>query len=97
MLDHGVGVCQGYAEMFTLMCEKSGIRCDIVTGMTDSGIGQPINHAWNRVTVDGVLYDVDVTWDDPVNVGNRVYLKYFLITSRQMAADHTETGVRFGR
>ncbi len=49
-------VCGGYSENFMIMCLLSGIRVQMISG------GQ--NHEWNRVLLDGVWYDIDVTWND---------------------------------
>ena len=50
-------VCQNYSNTFGYMCEMAGIECHYVNSI-------PMNHAWNRVTIDGIWYDIDVTWDD---------------------------------
>lgn len=48
-------VCAGYAQMFSLLCNRSGIPC--VT-LTSAG------HAWNKVRMGNTWYNVDCTWDD---------------------------------
>ena len=54
-------VCAGYAKMMKLQCNKYGIPCVLVTGVTDSGE----YHMWNYVQIEnGVWYAVDATWDD---------------------------------
>ena len=54
-------VCAGYAKMMKLQCNKYGIPCVLVTGVTDSGE----YHMWNYVQMEnGVWYAVDATWDD---------------------------------
>ena len=54
-----VAVCQGYALAFKYLCNQVGINCYMVTSTG-------MNHAWNMVELDGELYQVDITWDDPV-------------------------------
>lgn len=61
-------VCAGYTQNFMIMCLLSGIRVQRVSG----DAGGP--HAWNRVLLDGVWYDIDVTWDD--GLSNK---EYFLV------------------
>ena len=70
--------CVGYAKAVQYLCDKAGIACMVVTGETESGQ----THAWNIVDVDGVWYNFDVTWDDPIlstpNYKNIRY-NYFLV------------------
>ena len=54
-------VCAGYAKMMKLQCNKYGIPCVLVTGVTDSGE----YHMWNYIQMEnGIWYAVDATWDD---------------------------------
>ena len=53
-------VCAGYAKMMKLQCDKYGIPCVLVTGVTDTGEA----HMWNYIKIDGAWYAVDATWDD---------------------------------
>ena len=54
-------VCAGYAKMMKLQCDKYGIPCVLVTGVTDTGEA----HMWNYIQLeDGKWYAVDATWDD---------------------------------
>ena len=75
--------CAGYAKAIQYLCDKSGINCMIVTGETNKGT----THAWNIVDVDGVWYNLDVTWDDPIlstaNPKNIRY-NYFLVPDSYM-------------
>ncbi len=54
--------CAGYAKAVQYLCDKAGISSMVVTGETNEGQ----THAWNVVDVDGVWYNFDVTWDDPI-------------------------------
>lgn len=54
-------VCQGYTAMYNYLCNLAGVRMECMTGKT-GGVG----HAWSRVSLDGVWYNVDSTWCDPV-------------------------------
>ena len=57
----GAGVCETYAESYAYLCDLFGLECWTVTGKdVQTGGG----HAWNILQVDGVWYNVDVTWDD---------------------------------
>ena len=54
--------CQGYAFAFDYLCSLANIDCMTVTG--DDGKGY--THAWNIVKLNGIWYNADCTWDDPV-------------------------------
>ncbi|MCF0259111.1 MAG: hypothetical protein HUJ54_04560 [Erysipelotrichaceae bacterium] len=55
-----VGQCWHYAKLFADMCNSVGIPASKI---------QNEEHAWDIVTVDGVTYTFDVTWND--TSGNR--------------------------
>lgn len=48
-------VCAGYAQLFSLLCARAGIECVTVTSP---------GHAWNKVRIGNVWYNVDCTWND---------------------------------
>lgn len=89
-------VCQGYALTFQLMCKLAGLESIFVSG-TGYSSGEWGGHAWNQVRIDGVWYNVDVTWDDPASpgkdfnnhAGNRH--DYFLISDARINKDHKAT------
>ena len=67
-------VCAGYAKMMKLQCNKYGIPCVLVTGVTDSGE----YHMWNYVQMEnGVWYAVDATCDDQ----STIMYDFFLVGS----------------
>lgn len=78
----GKSVCDGYTKAFMLMCYLNGIDCVRVCG-TAGG-----NHAWNKVKVGGVWYNIDVTWDDPVSSRPVLRYDYFLVSDATLAEDH---------
>lgn len=83
-LAKGRAVCSGYTQAMKLLCDVSGVECGIITGDADGE-----SHAWNLVRLDGELYHVDVTWDDPVpNQPDRVLYSYFNLDDTQMALSH---------
>ncbi len=53
----GLGQCSSYAGAYSYLLSLVGIDSEIVE--SDS-----INHAWNKVCLDGSYYNVDLTWDD---------------------------------
>ncbi len=58
-------VCAGYAKSFQYILHRLGLFCTYITGKTRDGG----DHGWNMVRIDGEYYYVDVTWGDPVFVG----------------------------
>lgn len=78
-LHYGDGVCEGYAELFKVLCDKKGIDTMLVIGDGVSENGSE-KHMWNYVAMDdGKWYCMDVTWDDPIGKkGNDIDYDFFL-------------------
>ncbi len=92
-----VTVCEGYARSFKYMMDDLGIPCLIACGTAINSSGKMENHAWNYVRLNGNWYAMDVTWDDPIIVGNgyiskSVNYKYYLKGSNEFFTNHTEDG-----
>ena len=58
LVDHK-GVCQGYAEAYSVALDRLGIE-NYLEFSTE------LCHIWNIVVLDGEPYHVDITWDDPI-------------------------------
>lgn len=82
-LVEGESVCAGYARAFQYLLQQLGIPCYYCTGYS----GQ--NHAWNIVKLDGVYWNVDVTWDDTEPATQ----DYFNRTDAELAKTHMRTGL----
>lgn len=94
-------VCEGYAKTFKYILDKLDIPCIIACGIGQNSKGQTESHAWNYVKLKDVWYAVDVTWDDPVIIGNgsvtnEMRYHYFLRGSNSFFKDHTEDGNLIG-
>ena len=94
-------VCEGYAKTFKYILDKLDIPCIIACGIGQNSKGQTESHAWNYVKLNDVWYAVDVTWDDPVIIGNgsvtnEMRYHYFLRGSNSFFKDHTEDGNLLG-
>ena len=68
----GRAVCDGYSKAFMEMAKACGPEAKRITGgagacYESDGLLGNINHAWNKVKLDGQWYHVDVTWEDPVS------------------------------
>ena len=78
----GYGVCDGYSEAFKILMNAAGIECKVIYGDTPYGL-----HAWNQVKIDGVWYNMDVTWNDPDN-GDKILYDYFCVSDEKFYKDH---------
>lgn len=90
-------VCEGYARTYKLLLDELGIPCIIACGTGRNRNGETESHAWNYVQIDNNWYAVDVTWDDPVIIGNgsltdEFKYRYFLVGSDEFFNDHFEDG-----
>lgn len=78
----GRGVCDAYADAFTLLARRFGLEVITVSGVTQSPEGEG-NHAWNMVKVDGQWYHVDTTWNDPApDVPGQAHHTYLLLSDK---------------
>lgn len=82
----GKANCAGYTELFSDLCNRSGIQCRSVTGTTDDADGTS-RHAWNLVSCNGKWYYVDTTWDDVYKEYDDRYA-YFMQPVDKLWDDH---------
>ena len=76
----GFAVCDGYTKGYNDLLSRVGIQAEQVVGFADNGRGMGL-HAWSVVTIDGVKYHVDVTWDDPVpDMAGTIGRTFFLVS-----------------
>lgn len=88
VLVRGTGVCDSYRRAYAMLMNAVGVETISVTGG---------NHAWNQVKMDGEWYNVDVTWDDPIDASGtqqpaasgREHHLYFGLPDEIMRVDHT--------
>ena len=71
--------------------------CYIISGIGTNSDGETESHAWNYVQIEGKWYAIDVTWDDPIIIGNgylteELQYRHFLKGSRTFFETHTEDG-----
>lgn len=90
-------VCEGYARAYKSIMDDLGIPCIIACGIGKNNSGATESHAWNYVYVNENWYAIDVTWDDPVIIGNGsisddIKYRYFLKGADQFFTDHFEDG-----
>lgn len=58
-LRDGKGVCADYATLTKGLCDAVGLQCISITGYSTNG-----PHGWNRVVLNGVTYDSDLSATD---------------------------------
>ena len=82
VLVNKVAVCQGYAEAFVVLANELGLNCEVVTS-------ESINHAWNMVEINDKYYQVDATWNDPVNdrIGRARHIYFMKSTAHFQTTD----------
>ncbi len=80
-LINGTARCQGYSVAAYRLLRAAGIDCRIITGTVINN-GAAELHAWNLVELDGVYYNLDITWDKLLGTQD-----YFL-KSNQSIPDH---------
>ena len=78
-----MGICEGYADLFKLLCEHSHIKCETICGsgktrLNEIGIPFEENHAWNAVKINGKWKLIDVCWaSGEVNANTTKFTKAF--------------------
>ena len=91
----GKCVCEGYSKSLKYLANEAGIKCEIMQGTATNSTGQTESHAWNCAKIDGIWYEIDPTWDDPIIIGdgyktsNIFKYKYFLKGTNTFEKDHT--------
>ena len=58
-IEGGLSICQGYSKAFEVLCERAGLYCKCVTGVSDG-----VSHMWNLIQLEDGTYHVDITWSD---------------------------------
>ena len=87
------GVCEGYARAAQYLLTKLGVETLYAVG-SGGAYGESRafwgSHAWNYVKIDGIYYQMDVTWGDPVNDdGTQEKNMYYLnLTDEEMLRRH---------
>lgn len=74
----GKGVCKGFSEAFKDICDKMGIKCDVVIGKTFMW------HGWNVVLINGEPKMIDCFYGITERRCGRDPKKYLLISSEQL-------------
>lgn len=92
-------VCTGYAYLIQKMAQYAGIECEIVNGFGLANAktfkeGNPPNHSWNALKLDGKWYLCDATWASGYTIVTSDQFifdydnRYFLMEPLQFSKDH---------
>jgi hypothetical protein len=106
VLKNRMGFCEGYARLFTTLCDYAGIRSELITGYAKNSIDRPgarfgTNHSWNAVFIDSAWHLLDVTWASGYvswqgNEFIRQYdAQYFLTPPEVFIRDHYPDDLRW--
>ena len=85
----GLGVCESYAKIYSLLLNYHGIDNMMITGKSTTLISSA-DHAWNMLKLDdGNYYCADPTFDDQVIFGKKN--RYFAKGTKSFNENHTPT------
>lgn len=99
VLKRKFAVCDGYARLFTTLCDYAGIRSEIIVGYARANSNKPlakfgVNHYWNAVYFEGYWHLLDATWASGYVARNGgMFIRdydpfYFLTPPEQFIKDH---------
>ncbi len=82
-------VCDGFAIAFSILLNRLGVPCGIMTGKGRMNQEKPLSHVWNIVMLDNTHYHFDVTWDICLNhYHTPYYFEFFCREERDFFRDH---------
>ena len=88
----GSAYCSGYSRAMMLLLIKNGIDCILVSGNALSD-NEYQSHMWNIVTINGLNYHLDVTWDDHEQNDNIPAHMFFNVTTDYISLTHSDISV----
>jgi len=104
VLQRRFSVCEGYAKLFKVLCDRAALQAVIITGYGRVNSGKTgifkSNHCWNAVRIDSSWYLLDATWgsgyiDFKDDFVQREDERYFLADPLQFAEDHHPEDLRW--
>ena len=85
---NGESVCLGYTKAFKYLCDKVGLECIVVEGISKEGVA----HSWNKVKIGEDWYNVDATNSSTAQIFSDSY-DMFNITDDLINIRYTETQI----
>jgi Transglutaminase-like superfamily len=105
VLQNKSAVCDGYARLFTSLCDYAGLRSAIIVGFANGDYSRQskfrCNHTWNAVYIDSAWRLLDVTWASGyTNYRGDEFFKrydetYFLAPPEDFIRDHFPDDLRW--
>ena len=106
VLQHREAICDGYARLFTTLCENAGIRSVVIMGYAKTVTNRPVrrfavNHYWNAVMINEKWHLLDATWASGyISVNGEEFIrdydeKYFLSAPEIFIQDHYPDDARW--
>lgn len=87
-LSQGVGVCEGIAKSFKLLCDRLHIWCIVALSDNNPEKGIRYRHTWNVVRLNGQYYHVDATFDNSLGTPDSIRYDYYCLSDRAFFRDH---------
>lgn len=87
-LTQGVGVCEGIAKSFKILCDALGLWCIIAISEAAPDKGIKYRHAWNILRLDGQYLHLDATFDGSLSREGVVRHDYFNLDDKRLLRDH---------
>ncbi len=85
----GAGVCDGISSAFSLIAQRMGFECSMVSGKATFRTTGFSEHAWNIVLIGGNYYHVDATWDvNHKEVTGEYSYEYLCVNDDSINRDH---------
>ncbi len=84
-------VCEGFAKAYQFILNRLGIDCMTVCGRVMKSEQEYYKdyHAWNIIVLNGKRYNVDVTWDKPLELNGKKRPTYgYYCVPGKMFGDH---------
>ena len=88
VLEGGIGVCRDYADVMKWLFQKFDIDCQYISAVDKNNRS---GHAFNLVTIDGIPYWIDNTWQKTGKKNTKLDLSpYYLISTQDFLKTHGE-------
>lgn len=81
------GVCHAFALSAAKLFDKAEIDNVFIIGKANNGESSEL-HAWNKVRIDGIWYNLDTTWGHPKDEKGYKQYEYFLISDAKFYKTH---------
>lgn len=84
-----MGVCDGIASAFSLIAQRMGFECSMVSGKAAFRTQGFSKHTWNIIKISDRQYHIDATWDvnHKEQTGEYSY-EYFCVSDDSINKDH---------